>query len=57
LHIKKKEKPKKKLSDILNKFENLEVRFKLDKRFILGVPFWDMLRYPLYHEVLSQLGL
>ena len=57
MHIKKKEKPKKKLSDILNKFENLEVRFKLDKRFILGVPFWDMLRYPLYHEVLSKLGL
>ena len=42
---------------VLERFEAIEKNLCLDKSLIQGVPWWDTLRYQLFNELLSELGL
>lgn len=44
-------------NEILERFEAIEKKLSLDKSLIQGVPWWDTLRYQLFNELLSELGL
>ena len=44
-------------NEVLERFEAIEKKLCLDKSLIQGVPWWDTLRYQLFHELLSELGL
>lgn len=43
--------------EALNRFEFIEKKLNLDKSLISQVPWWDMLRYKLFKEILFDLGL
>ena len=46
-----------KMSEILKKFEKIEKKLKLDQSKIKNVTWWDAVRYPLFLEILAELGL
>ncbi len=43
-----------KFSEILEKFESIESELELDKSIIQGVPWWDLVRYPLFENIFAQ---
>lgn len=45
------------MNETLKKFEKIEKELNLDRSLIQGVPWWDMVRYPLYEQLLSSLKL
>ena len=52
----KKKKYKWTFNEVLEKFEFIEKELCLDKSTILSVPWWDMLRYRLFKDLLAELG-
>ena len=42
------------LNKIIERFENIEKNLKLDESRISGVPWWDLIRYPLFEELLKK---
>lgn len=42
------------LSEIIKRFENIEKNLRLDESRILRVPWWDLIRYPLFEEILKK---
>ena len=42
---------------VLERFEFIEKKLNLDKSLISQVPWWDMLRYNLFKEILFDLRL
>ena len=42
------------LHEIIERFETIEKKLKLDESRILGVPWWDMVRYPLFEILLKK---
>jgi len=44
-------------NEVLERFEAIEKKLHLDESIIQGVPWWDTLRYQLFNELLSELGL
>lgn len=42
---------------VLERFEFIEKKLSLDKSLIQNVPWWDMLRYKLFKDILVELGL
>ena len=42
---------------VLERFEFIEKKLNLDKSLISQVPWWDMLRYKLFKEILFDLRL
>jgi len=43
--------------EILGHFEYIEKELRLDQSWVQGVPWWDMVRYPLFTLLLQELGL
>ena len=43
-------------NEVLERFESIEKKLCLDKSLIQSVPWWDMLRYKLFKELLVELG-
>ena len=46
-----------KFKDILEKFEAIENELNLDKSIIQGIPWWDMVRYPLFEDIFAEITL
>ena len=44
-------------NEILERFEDIEKKLRLDEAIIQGVPWWDVLRYQLFYELLVELGV
>ena len=42
-------------NQILDRFEIIEKKLSLDKSIIKNVPWWDVLRYRLFKEILFKL--
>ena len=40
---------------ILNKFEKFEISNHLDKKILFGVYWWDVLRVPIYENLILRL--
>lgn len=43
--------------EVLKKFEQIERELKLDQSLIQNVPWWEVVRYTLFLEILNKLGL
>ena len=43
--------------EVLEHFEAIEKELQLDDSLIQGVPWWDIVRYPLFQEILHELKL
>jgi len=43
-----------KFENILKDFENIEKELLLDKSIIKGVPWWDMVRYPIFNKLVNS---
>jgi hypothetical protein len=46
-----------KFNKFLEKFEAIETELKLDESIIQEIPWWDMVRYPLFEDIFAQLSL
>ena len=44
-------------NQVIEKFEEIEIELALDKSLIKNVPWWDLVRQPLFLKLLNELNL